>query len=443
MSGEGAPGSWGRRPAAPPARVVRPAWRDEIEPTTWPAPALAHGLGRSYGDSCLNDGGTLVVTTALDRVVHLDRERGIVRAEAGLSLDALLALTMPHGLVPPVCPGTKFVTLGGAVANDVHGKNHHVDGTLGRHVTALGLVRSDQGPLTCAPDERPRLFGATIGGLGLTGVIAWVELRLRRIPSAGVVEERVRLPTLDAFFEVDAASSSWPFTVAWLDLLGADGEGRGVYHRGAWAEAGEGPPLDVPARPTRRVPVTLAARLLRPAAVRSFNALRYRSVRGDRDRRVVHWDPFFFPLDGVHGWNRLYGRGGLVQHQSVVGGDDGGSGGVRALVHALRGSGEPVYLAVLKRFGDLPSPGWLSFPAPGLTLAVDLPFRGRATLDLLDRLDGIVADHGGRSYPAKDGRMSPASFRRYYPDWEELERMRDPALSSSFWRRVTGGGPAP
>jgi len=431
------PESWGRYPRTHAAAVLRPAWRDEIDPARVVAPALPRGLGRSYGDCCLLDGGTLIDCTGIDRILRFDADTGILRAEAGASLADVIAVAAPRGWFPAVVPGTRFVTLGGAVANDVHGKNHHVAGTFGRHVVAFELARSDLGRIACSPEERPDLFRATIGGLGLTGTITWVEIRLRRIDSAGIVQERVRLPSLDAFFDVDADSSGWEHTVAWIDLLArGDALGRGIYVRGRGAAAGEGPPLSAPPRPIRDVPFDAPSFVLGRTAMRAFNHAVRRSLRGDRDRSVVHWDPFFFPLDAVGRWNRLYGRRGFVQYQCVVGGDDGGRRAIAALAERIGRSREPAFLGVLKRFGDLASPGVLSFPRPGATLAADFPMRGAGTLRLLDELDRVVLDHGGAVYPAKDARMSAGTFRRYYPAWAEVERLRDPASTSSFWRRV-------
>lgn len=393
---------------------------------------LAHGLGRAYGDSALNLGAGLVRTTGLDRFIAFDRETGVLRAEAGVSLDDVLRIAVPAGWFPPVTPGSKFVTLGGAVANDVHGKNHHRLGTFGRHVRAFGLWRSDRGELSCAPDREPGLFAATVGGLGLTGIILWVELQLIPAGSAEMEIEVERFGSLDRFFALSEESRDWPYTVAWVDTLATGSRlGRGVFSRGRHAETG-------PRTPHRRggpsVPLTPPGFLLNRWSVGAFNALYY-GKPGSSFKGRVHYDPFFYPLDRIGGWNRLYGPRGFYQWQCAVP-EAGGPAVMDTLLRKITESGEASFLAVLKTFGDVPSPGLLSFPIAGPTLALDFPNRGRQTLELLDTLDRVVMDAGGRIYPAKDGRMSRESFRAGYPNWRALEAVRDPVMMSTFWRRV-------
>ncbi len=397
---------------------------------------LAHGLGRSYGDSGLNLGGGLVRTAGLDRLIAFDRDTGVLRADAGLSLAALLRVTVPAGWFLPVTPGTKFVTLGGAVANDVHGKNHHVAGTFGRHVTRFGLWRSDRGELTCSPEENADLFALTVGGLGLTGVVTWVELQLERIASAELDVENRPFDDLDAFFALSEESQSWPFTVAWVDTLARGaGLGRGIFSRGRWAETGE-------LQPHRdggpRMPLDAPGGLLNSLTVGAFNRL-YRARPGARFHGRQHYDPFFYPLDRLREWNRMYGPRGFYQWQCAIPSEAMVSA-TRTLLDSIAASGEASFLAVLKTFGDMPSPGVLSFPMPGATLALDFPNRGADTLALLGRLDRVVAEAGGRLYPAKDGRLPQAMFRAGFPRWRDLEAARDPVLMSSFWRRMTEEG---
>lgn len=397
------------------------------------ASTLAHGLGRSYGDSGLNLGGGLVRTTGLDRLIAFDRAAGIVRADAGLSLDALLRVTVPAGWFVPVTPGTKFVTLGGAVANDVHGKNHHLAGTFGSHVTRFGLWRSDRGEIECAPDENADLFALTIGGFGLTGVITWVEVRLERIASAMLEVENIPVDDLDAFFSLSERSDSWPFTVAWVDTL-ARGErlGRGIFSRGRWAGNGG---LNPHRSGGPRLPLDAPGGLLNSLTVGAFNRL-YRARPGARFHGRQHYDPFFYPLDRLRDWNRMYGSRGFYQWQCAIPTAHMREA-VRVLLDTVAASGDASFLAVLKTFGDAPSPGVLSFPMSGATLALDFANRGADTLSLLSRLDRVVAEAGGRLYPAKDGRLPQAMFRAGFPRWTELEAARDPILMSSFWRRMT------
>ncbi|MEQ8816899.1 MAG: FAD-binding oxidoreductase [Thalassobaculum sp.] len=420
-------------------RVAAPAWPGDLaaaaRASAGDTSTLARGFGRSYGDSGLNLGAGLLDMTGLDRAIAFDRATGVLRADAGLSLDAVLRLAVPAGWFLPVTPGTKFVSLGGAVANDVHGKNHHAAGCIGRHVRRMGLWRSDRGLVECGPDSESELFAATIGGLGLTGVMAWVELALIPVASSAMAVENERFEGLDDFFRLSDEGSDWPYTVAWVDTLASGARlGRGVFSRGRHAAAG---PL-MPHRPGGpAVPVTAPGFLLNRWTVGAFNRLYY-ARPGSAFRGEQPYDPFFYPLDRLRGWNRLYGPRGFYQWQGVVP-PAAAREATRTLLERVARSGEASFLAVLKNFGGLESPGLLSFPAAGTTLALDFPNRGARTLALLGDLDRVVAEAGGRLYPAKDGRLPAAEFRRGYPAWRDLEKLRDPMLMSSFWRRVTQG----
>jgi FAD/FMN-containing dehydrogenase len=425
--------SWGRLESVP-HDVVRPPFLDALRAATGTqgSPYLCYGLGRSYGDVCLNARGRLLVTDALDRVISFDRARGLLRAEAGLTFDRLLRITVPHGWFAPVVPGTKFVTLGGAVANDVHGKNHEHVGTFGAHVTALGLLRSSGETLTLSHDENAELFAATIGGLGLTGVIAWVELQLAPIRSAMIDSETFALSDLADFFKHAEASRDWTYTVAWIDCLAkGTAVGRGFFTRGRHSENGE---LTVHAPPRLDVPFDAPGALLNAHTISLFNLL-YRHRPFVLGERHMHYEPFLFPLDAVAHWNRLYGKRGFFQHQSVV---PIGSAfdTLRKLLALTAEFGEGSFLVVLKLFGDEPSPGLISFPLPGATLALDFPNKGESTRRLLERMADVVLAAGGRLYPAKDATMSAVAFRTGYPAWRKLEAQRDPAIMSDFWRRV-------
>ena len=418
---------------------MEPAYRDEVGAIFArggpDAPVLAHGLGRSYGDVCLNGGGHLIRTGRLDRLIAADWASGVVRAEAGLTIGALLTLAVPRGWFVPVTPGTKFVTLGGAVANDVHGKNHHGAGTFGCHVLRLGLLRSDGATIEVGPRDRPQLFGATVGGLGLTGIVVWVDLQLARIASSDFIVETERLRDLDGFFRAAEAGGDWPYTVAWVDCLAKGSSlGRGLFSRGR--PAIDGPLVPHGDHATLKVPLDAPAALLGPATVRLFNAAYARQPSGGTPRRVPY-GKFLYPLDGIADWNRLYGTRGFFQHQSVV----PLAAAPRALQRLLELTSEArqgSFLVVLKLFGPRLSPGILSFPREGATFALDLPNRGADTLRLLDRMAEVVLAAGGRLYPAKDATMTGEQFRAGFPRWREVESYRDPAISSDFWRRVTG-----
>jgi FAD/FMN-containing dehydrogenase len=430
--------SWGRVLRAR-QHVARPRWRDELPALTAEGmrdggTLLPVGLRRSYGDSGLNPNGAVIDMTGLDRMVAFDRATMRLRAEAGVSFDAMLRFLVPRGFFLPVTPGTRFVTLGGAIANDVHGKNHHGAGTLGRWVRRLGLIRSDGIERDLWADDQSGLFAATIGGLGLTGIVAWAELEVMPVAGAMMETETIPFGGLDEFFGIAAESdATFDYTVAWVDCLASGGRlGRGVFSRGRHTDGGS------EARHGRAapgIPVDLPGFLLNRITVRAFNALYYANGRRKAGRTVVPYPPFFYPLDAIGGWNRMYGRRGFYQYQSVVP-LEAARAATKAMLEAISASGEGSFLAVLKIFGSKPSPGMLSFPRPGTTLALDFPNRGASTLAVMDRLDAIVREAGGRLYPAKDGRIPPEMFRAGYPNWREFERHVDPGFSSSFWRRV-------
>lgn len=406
----------------------------------WPETAgsvLPRGNGRSYGDSCLNPGGTLLDARGLDRFIAFDPASGVLRCEAGLTLDALLALVVPQGWFLPVTPGTRYVTVGGAIANDVHGKNHHHVGTFGHHVMRFELLRSNGERVICSPSERAGLFGATVGGLGLTGLIVWAELQLRRIPGPWMESESIRFGGLDEFFELSRTSAAThEYSVAWIDCL-ASGRalGRGHFIRADHASMHGG---ERPAQPASRLsmPFTPPVSLVNRLTLRPFNWLYYHRQRREHSRSTLHYEPYFYPLDGIRDWNRMYGPRGFLQHQCVLP-REAARDGVAELLREIARSGTGSFLAVLKEFGDRPSPGLLSFPRPGTTLALDFPNAGPDVFVLLDRLDSIVSGAGGAIYPAKDARMSGALFRQAYPSWEEFMNHIDPKFSSGFWRRVT------
>jgi FAD/FMN-containing dehydrogenase len=424
--------SWGRLPKATPAAVQRVCWRNQLaDLELGPLPALPYGLGRSYGDSCLNDGGTLIDTSRLSRLIHFDAERGIVRAEAGISLEQLLSIIVPRGWFLPVSPGTQFVTLGGAVANDIHGKNHHSAGTFGCHVRRFELWRSDGSRRECSPEEKAEFYRATIGGLGLTGLISWVEIQLVRIPSPCLQLERIRFRSFDEYLALENESSAdYEYTVSWIECL-RPGPTRGLFQRANFAEGGSARR----SRPPLGVPFDLPACALNSLVVKLFNQSIFHLQRRDRISRSIHYVPFFYPLDRVLDWNRIYGKRGFYQYQFLVPME--AEDVFRDILHRISSSRQGSFLVVLKKFGEIASPGLMSFPREGLTLALDFPNRGQTTLDLLAELDDLVQQAGGCVYPAKDARMSAASFQLYFPQWKDFSRYIDPQFSSSFWRRVT------
>ena len=426
--------SWGHYPTARHSRVI-PVRRDETPVlTNLQEHVLPFGCGRSYGDSCLNDGGALLLTTELDQIISLDDD-GLLRCEAGITLARILEVIVPRGWFLPVVPGTRWVTVGGAIANDIHGKNHHRAGSFGVHVTRFELLRSSGQRVVCSRDSDEALFAATIGGLGLTGLILWAELRLQRLPGHGIAQERLRFGGLDEFLSLASEDAAHEYTVAWVDCLMRGRQlGRGVYFRGGHV-ASPTNRRSPAAGPLISVPFEAPSGLLNRLTLGAFNALKYQRELVGPARSVVPYESFFFPLDAIGSWNRLYGSSGFLQYQCVV--PDAPKGGaVRAILERVSASRETPTLGVLKRFGAVASPGLLSFPRPGLTLAIDFPFRGASTLQLLDDLDREVRSAGGAVYPAKDARMSGDSFRSYFPAWKTFATHVDPRFSSSFWRRV-------
>ena len=397
--------------------------------------ALPYGNGRSYGDSCLNIGEALLQTRGLDRFISFDSQTGLLACEAGTLLADILELSIPAGWFVPVTPGTRYVTVGGAIANDVHGKNHHHAGTFAQCVHRFDLLRSDGGRLSCSSSENPEWFAATVGGLGLTGLITSAEIQLRRIPGPYMDVETIRFANVDEFFTLCADSDrDFEYTVAWIDCSSSGKQlGRGLLQRANHATA----PSGMRPVPQRRLsmPLTPPFSLVNQLTLRLFNSLYYHRQRGERVRRHEHYESFFYPLDGIAHWNRLYGPRGFYQYQCVVP-RAAGPEPVSALLNTIARSGQGSFLAVLKVFGGRDSPGLLSFPCEGATLALDFPNSGERLEKLFRELDAIVQGAGGRLYPAKDGRMPGTLFRSGYPRWREFARFIDPRISSSFWRRV-------
>jgi FAD/FMN-containing dehydrogenase len=417
--------------------------RSRFEPLPDLPPLLPFGNGRSYGDVCLNAGGSLLAVRSLDRFIAFDPTTGILECEAGVLLSEIIDLLLPRGWFPAVSPGTAFVTVGGAIANDVHGKNHHRVGSFGHHVLSFELLRSNGEVLQCSPDSHPNWFRATIGGLGLTGLIRTVRLRLRPVGSDCIMGDSQRFTSLAQFFELTAASDGkYEYTVAWLDCaLAGRNRGRGVFMRGNHAPAPDArvgtAALALPRRRTTlRVPLTAPISPFCTLSVRLLNSLYYHRRAAQQNHVSWHCRDFNFPLDRILEWNRLYGPRGFFQYQCALP-DAEASAALTEMLALIARARQGSCLSVLKKFGAMRSLGLMSFPRPGVTLALDFPNRGASTLQLLEALDAITREAGGAVYPAKDARMSAQSFRRYFPSWQEFQRYIDPKFSSSFWRRVS------
>jgi decaprenylphospho-beta-D-ribofuranose 2-oxidase len=392
---------------------------------------IARGLGRAYGDSALCRDGGVAMSDRLDSIVSFDDATGTLEAEAGLSFAEIIRSFLPRGWFLPTTPGTKFVTVGGAVAADVHGKNHHRVGSFGEFVDVIELVVGDGSTVRCSRQEHPDLFFATLGGMGLTGFITRVRFRLVRVETSRVTVAYRKARDLDhalaAFEEGDRACEH---SVAWIDCMaGGSSLGRSVIMQGNATRreelSADVAPLALPPRRTKCVPFTPPVSLLAPWSVRAFNTVFY-AAHADTTK-IVDIESFFYPLDAILHWNRLYGPRGFVQYQAFFPRESSRVGLVR-LLECIVASGAASFLAVLKSCGYTDG-GLLSYLAPGHTLALDIPWRPGETDELCRRLDAILLDHGGRLYLAKDALMTAATFRRMYPrldEFLEVKRRYDP-----------------
>lgn len=406
---------------------------------------LGAGLGRSYGDVGLNRRGALVAMRALDRFVDFDAITGLLRCEAGVSIADILTFVSqpphPEGghWLPAVAPGTRYVTVGGAIANDVHGKNHHVHGTFGCHVRAIELFRSDHGRIRCSLEEHPDLFRATIGGLGLTGIILSAELQLRRVPSLQVEFEEHVIANLAEYAQLERESVDWEYTAAWVDCTApATAIGRGLFSRIRHLPHDRRPHVRSDWRsPRLTLPVSFPSWTINGLTLRAFNALYRRRTRINPAAAdgVARYEQALFPLDQLGHWNRAYGERGFFQYQCVIP-DPGALAAIQTLLGRIAAAGSGSMLVVLKRFGDRASPGRLSFPCPGLTLAIDLPNRGDRTRRMIASLDDIVREAGGWLYPAKDACMTPDLLPGGPDAAEALRAQRDSRCDSDLARRL-------
>lgn len=407
---------------------------------------LPFGNGRSYGDVCLNPNGTLWHTVGLNKLIAFDDNTGRLVCEAGVLLRDIQRVFVPRGWMLAVTPGTQWVTVGGAIANDIHGKNHHAQGTFGDHVLGLTLARTDGQVLQCDWQHTPEMMRATVGGLGLTGVVVTASLQLRQVSSPWLHTETLPFEGVSAFCDLaDRSESDWEHTVAWIDCLSGP-DVRGLFMRGnhlSAEEAAQSPDharhLAAQQRRQQRAPLSMPfvppMSCVNSLTLKPFNWLYYQMHKRRKGVDLVHYEPFFYPLDHVQHWNRMYGPNGFYQYQSVVP-RDVAIDAVQAMLDAIARSGEGSFLAVLKTFGERTARGMLSFPMPGITLALDFTNRGAATLQLFERLDAIVREANGRLYAAKDARMPRELFEAGYPHHTTFATLRDPGISSAMSRRL-------
>lgn len=435
---------WGRYPVQN-CQLYRPEKYNDLYPQS--PTSIAFGNGRSYGDAALNDQGAVILTNRLNRFLEFDKNTGILRAEAGVTLKEILEVAIPSGWFLPVTPGTQFATLGGCVAVDAHGKNHHHVGTFGKHVLSLELITSQNEKIICSPKKDSKIFWATVSGMGLTGLIGAVTLQLIPLSSTGMVVKNTAASHLEQAIQLlNDPTIDDQYSVAWIDCLAKDENlGRSIIMTAHHAQIDELSsehriaPFKMNPYKNKRLPFDLPTWLLNSTSVRLFNKYYYQQHSQQTNPYVQDYVSYFYPLDKILEWNRLYGKKGFVQYQCVIP-TQFALTGLQQLLNKLSHFGGASFLAVLKRFGES-SKGLLSFPMPGFTLALDIPMRDNATLSLLNELDEIVLQNQGRVYLAKDARLSAATFRKMYPQFEQwlaIKKTVDPqnSFSSSLARRL-------
>ena len=395
---------------------------------------LPRGNGRSYGDVCQNENGVLLSSLFLDNYIKFIPERGLITVESGVILKDLQRFLVRHGFMLPVTPGTEMITVGGAIANDVHCKNHHMFGTFGNHVESLTLLRSDGEVLNCSLSENEGYFRATIGGLGLTGFITDATLKLKKVDGPWIDAENIPYSNLKEFFEIAKESEKmYEHTVSWIDCISGNGE-RGIFMRGNNSKKKKLTEQNF----SLGVPFMMPFSLVNQFSLWWFNHLYYLSQRLKKKHFTVHYEKFFYPLDNIQNWNRIYGPQGFYQYQFVVPMNNGFDA-VTEVQHEIAKSGQGSFLGVLKTFGSYKSLGLLSFPFEGFTYALDFPNKGAETLKLFQNLDSIVEEAGGRLYLAKDARQPKRLFLRGYGKaMDTFIKYVDPKLSSDLSRRLMG-----
>ncbi|MFC5528994.1 FAD-binding oxidoreductase [Cohnella yongneupensis] len=436
---------WGRYPVQE-SYVVRPENYDQLRESASSLSLksyLAYGMGRSYGDSPLNKDGGLIITTKLNHFISFDEQTLTLECEAGVSFEEILDVFLPKGYFLPVTPGTKFITVGGAIANDVHGKNHHIDGAFSQHLLDFTLLLASGEVLRCSRDENVELFWATIGGIGLTGIILTAKFYLIPIETAYYDVHYQQARNLDEALRLfNESDDQYRYSVAWIDCLAKGSSlGRSVLMRGNHANLAtvkKRDPLQILHKTKLSIPIDFPSFILNKLTIKSFNSLYY-NIHPKDSHKIVGYDSFFYPLDSIHQWNRMYGKKGFVQYQAVFPPETSHQG-LTEMLECLSSSNRASFLAVLKSSGA-ESGGLLSFPKKGYTLALDIPINNDAIFSFLYSLDEIVIRHGGRVYLAKDSTLAPEHFAAMYPSLERFKQIKnrvdpDHVFSSSMARRL-------
>ncbi|MDF7822461.1 FAD-binding oxidoreductase [Pontiellaceae bacterium B12227] len=389
-----------------------------------PGDVIAFGNGRSYGDASLQN--RILLTRRFNKFLSFNDETGELCCQAGVLLSEILDVFVQRGWFLPVTPGTKQITVGGAIAADVHGKNHHVDGSMGHHIITMDVMRNDGTVVTCSPTENAEFFNVTVGGMGLSGIILNATFRLRKVDTAYIREETVRASNLDEIMDAFEASNDWTYSVAWIDCLAkGDRMGRSILMRGEHATTSDlvqqmhkEAPLSPKQGMQLGIPINFPDFALNPLSMKAFNFAYYNKTRPGTHQQIINYNSFFYPLDAIDNWNRIYGKRGFTQYQFVIP-KEAGREGMRTILKRITDSGLGSFLAVLKLFGEQDS--FMSFPMAGYTLALDFPISLKA-MDLFKELDAMVADYGGRLYLAKDSRMDAAMFEKTYPNADEFRQ---------------------
>lgn len=390
---------------------------------------IARGMGRSYGDSALAP--HVISTTQLNHLLAFDEHSGILHCQAGVTLEDILNTFIPKGWFPPVTPGTKYVTVGGCIASDVHGKNHHLVGSFCDHVLSITVMLADGKTVICTPESNSELFRATCGGMGLTGIILDATFKMRRIPGTHMESTTYKAADLDQALTLFEQYESSTYSVAWIDCLSGGARlGRSLITVGDHSEDGD----TTPAKGKHfMIPMDMPSFLLNRYSIKAFNSIYYHKIRNRGVSHRLHYDQFFYPLDKILQWNRLYGKNGFTQYQFVLP-KEKGKEGMSLILKRIAASNRGSFLAVLKAFGK-GNDNYLSFPMEGYTLAVDFKLND-GLLGMLNELDRIVIDHGGRIYLTKDARMSEATFKSGYPNWEAFLKMRQRVKADQRFRSL-------